>query len=177
MWYDTESDCAPWDTHTGLVLTSILIWLTRVEFSSTESNMLHLGCIQVRKSKETKECKCSSCGAYLTHMSYILPSGVEWESRFGTGLTVHWSRQFTDIGGFGAFGHCIKSDSALQPSCRYNWSHCQITQKYLWRHPLKVLSSEFLERSIVGSNDPYGSTAGGSFFYIEFKRDTITRGE
>jgi hypothetical protein len=48
-----------------------------VESGSTESNMRQLGCIQVRKSKETRKYKCASCGAYLTQLSYILPSGVK----------------------------------------------------------------------------------------------------
>jgi hypothetical protein len=48
------------------VPTSTLIDLERVESSSAESNMLHLGRIQVRKSNKTDKYKCASPEAYLT---------------------------------------------------------------------------------------------------------------
>jgi hypothetical protein len=74
------------------VPTSTLIWLKRVESGSTESNMPQLGRIQVRKSKETGKYKCASCGAYLTRLSCILPSGVKWELRSGPGLQCRTTR-------------------------------------------------------------------------------------
>ncbi len=56
------------------------------ESGSTESNMLHRGRIQVRKSKETEKYKCASCGAYFTQRSRIQPPGVKQELRSGPGL-------------------------------------------------------------------------------------------
>jgi hypothetical protein len=52
------------------VPASILIYLKRVESSSAESNMLHPGCIQVRKSNETEKYKCASPEEYLTQLSF-----------------------------------------------------------------------------------------------------------
>jgi hypothetical protein len=57
-----------------LVPASTLIYLERVESSSAESNMLHLGHIQVRKSYETEKYKCASPEAYLTQLSCFPPS-------------------------------------------------------------------------------------------------------
>jgi hypothetical protein len=70
--------CKPWN--------STPICHKRVGSGSTELNMLHLGPIQVRDSKETEKYKCASCGAYFTQLRRILPSGVEWEMRSGQGL-------------------------------------------------------------------------------------------
>jgi hypothetical protein len=50
------------------------------------SQLFLLGHIQIRKSKEIEKCKCASCGAYLTHMSYILSSRVKQELRLESGI-------------------------------------------------------------------------------------------
>jgi hypothetical protein len=63
-----------WRLHCKPVPISTLICFQRVESGSTDSNMLHLGSIQLRKSKEMEKYKCASRGAYLTQLSRILPS-------------------------------------------------------------------------------------------------------
>ncbi len=56
------------------VSASTLIYLKRVESSPAESNMLHPGRIQVRKSIETEKYKCALPEAYLTQLSRFPPS-------------------------------------------------------------------------------------------------------
>ncbi len=60
----------------SLVLTSAIIWLKRVESSSTESNMLHLGRIWVRKSKEA-ELQMFQMWSISIQMTGIQSSGVK----------------------------------------------------------------------------------------------------
>jgi hypothetical protein len=59
----------------------------RVESGLTESNMLHLGRIQVRTSKETEKYKSASCTVEPILLSWaFFTSGVRWESRSRPGL-------------------------------------------------------------------------------------------